>query len=436
MLTNIALRAGLIATVAIAAPVAGNVSEQAGPAIKQSAATADVVAFHDGRNDTAFWFGADEASGALLNLLRDAALDDLEPGHYPVLELQRLADRAKSGSSRDRALAERAFSSAFVKYASDVARERSIGMLYVDPAARPRPVSAGRILNVAATAPSLANFVREMGWMHPYYRALRGALADELKGKKDPRRIRLLTLNRDRARVLPRGKGDHILVNAAAARLDFYSAGKIKDSMRVVVGEASQQTPLMAGMVRYAILNPYWHVPPDLARTRLAPRVLGEGLSYLRKKGYEVVSDWSRSAKIVPIESVDWKAVAAGKIEVKVRQRPGPLNGMGEVKFMFPNDLGIYLHDTPGKALFQKSERTFSAGCVRLEDANGLKELILGDTVLARSTSPEQHVPLSRPVPVILGYFTAYPQGGRIVESADVYKRDGKILAITSAARS
>ena len=148
------------------------------------------------------------------------------------------------------------------------------------------------------------------------------------------------------------------------------------------------------------------------------------------------MSDWSRTAKVIPAESIDWKAVAVGTVEVKVRQRPGPLNGMGEVKFMFPNDLGIYLHDTPGKSLFQKSERTFSAGCVRLEDAQGLKRLILGDTRMASSTEPEQYVPLSRPVPVFLAYFTAYPLDGKIVERPDVYKRDGKVSPASSVTRS
>lgn len=326
----------------------------------------------------------------------------------------------------------------FVRYAPDVARERNVGTLYVDLAVRPRPVSAARLLRVAAAAPSLADYAEQMRWMHPYCPALRRALADEMKGANHSSRVRLLALNRDRdrARVLPRGTGDYILVNSAAARLDFYDDGKLKDTMRVVVGEAAQQTPMMAGTVRYAILNRYWHVPPDLAQSRLAPRVLSEGLIYLRKNGYEVVSDWSRTAKVTPAGTIDRKPVAAGKAEVKVRQRLGPLNGMGEVKSMFPNDLGIYLHDTPGKALFQKSERTFSAGCVRFEDAQGLKRLIVGDTPLASTTESEQYVKLSRPVPVSLAYFIAFPKGGKIVERPDLYKRDGKVIATLSATRS
>ena len=402
----------------------------AAPAVPRPTTVSEIGQFSDGRQGRAFWFASDNAAEALLALLEQASLDDLDASHYSIPTLRRVAANARAGSARDRRGAEATFSAVFVRYAADVARERNVGTLYVDPGARPRPVSAARLLRVAAAAPSLADYVEQMGWMHPYYPALRRALADELKGANQPRRVRLLALNRDRARVLPRGTGDYILVNSAAARLDFYDDGKLKDTMRVVVGEAAQQTPIMAGMVRYAILNPYWHVPPDLAQSRLAPRVLSEGQIYLRKKGYEVVSDWSRTATVIPAESIDWKAVAAGKVEVKVRQRPGPLNGMGEVKFMFPNDLGIYLHDTPGKALFQKSERTFSAGCVRLEDAQGLKDLILGDTPLAASTKPEQYVPLSRPVPVFLAYLTAFPLNGKIVEPPDVYKRDDKDAAV------
>ena len=430
------LPARLALMVALALPAISPALAVSAPSAERPVAMSEIGHFHDERQGRAFWFASDNAAETLLALLEQASLDDLDASHYPIDTLRRVAANARSGSARDRREAEEAFSAVFVRYAADVARERNVGTLYVDPGARPRPVSAARLMRVAAAAPSLAAYVEQMGWMHPYYSALRRALANEIKGANQPRRVRLLALNRDRARVLPRGKGDYILVNSAAARLDFYAGGDVKDTMRVVVGEAAQQTPMMAGMVRYAVLNPYWHVPPDLAQTRLAPRVLSEGLIYLRKKGYEVVSEWSNKATVIPAESIDWKAVAAGKVEVKVRQRPGPLNGMGEVKFMFPNDLGIYLHDTPGKTLFQKSERTFSAGCVRLEDAEGLKDLILGDTALAASTKPEQYVPLSRPVPVFLAYLTAYPQDGKIVERPDVYKRDATDAAAITAAGS
>src|SRR5690606_5229321 len=150
-------------------------------------------------------------------------------------------------------------------------------------------------------------------------------------------------------------------------------------------------------------------------------------------RGYQVVSEWSRDAEVIPEASVDWKAVARGDKEIFVRQLPGPANGMGEVKLMIPNDMGIYLHDTPAKGLFVKEERQFSAGCVRLEDADRLKKLLLGDLQLTKSKTPEQVVNLPKAVPVYLTYMTIFPQDGRIVERPDVYGRDR--LAITARER-
>ena len=288
---------GLI--LALAVPPSEPALAAAAPAAQRAATVSEIGQFFDERQGRAFWFASDNAAEALLALLEQASLDDLDASRYPIAMLRRLAANARSGSARDRREAEATFSAVFVQYAGDVARERNVGTLYVDPAAPPRPVLAARLPRIAAAAPSLAAFVEQMRWMHPYYPALRRALADEIKGANQPRRVRLLARNRDRARVLPRGTGAYNLVNSAAARLDFYAGGNVKDTMRGVVGEAAQQTPMMAGMVRYAILNPYWHLPPDLAQSRLAPRVLSEGLIYLRKKGYEVVSDWSRTATVI-----------------------------------------------------------------------------------------------------------------------------------------
>lgn len=372
-----------------------------------------------------FWLAEPRAAEKLLGLLESAqVLDGIDQPVASIDELRRLVRKATNGSRRSQRKADHALSRAFVAYAAAIAEPKEKTTIYVDQAARPRPVNASRLLAAAASAPSLADCLDEMRWMHPYYGPLRTELERELSGQRRPERIKLIRLNLERARVLPRGPGRSIVVNTAAARLDFYEGRKVIDSMRVVVGETEQPTPMMAGMVRYAILNPYWHVPPDLTRTRIAPRVLNEGQAYLKKKGYQIVSEWSSIAQIIPAQSVDWRAVADGRKEIYVRQLPGPGNGMGEVKFMFPNDLGIYLHDTPAKNLFTKTERQFSAGCVRLEDAKGLQRLLLGDTPLSTSKKPEQHLPLKQPVPVYLTYMTLVPENGRIVEKGDVYGRD------------
>jgi murein L,D-transpeptidase YcbB/YkuD len=121
---------------------------------------------------------------------------------------------------------------------------------------------------------------------------------------------------------------------------------------------------------------------------------------------------------------MDWHAVADGAQELRVRQLPGPANAMGRVKFMFPNDLGIYLHDTPERALFGKPVRYFSSGCVRLEDANRLGEWLFGKPLIAQTDAPEQNVPLPRPVPVYLTYLTAQASGGQVMFYDDAYGRD------------
>ena len=128
--------------------------------------------------------------------------------------------------------------------------------------------------------------------------------------------------------------------------------------------------------------------------------------------------------------SVDWRAVAAGKVNVRVRQLPGPDNAMGRMKFMFPNAQGIYLHDTPEKGLLGEDSRMFSGGCVRLEDAPRLARWLYGGNAPSTtSTSPEQRVDLPRPVPVYLTYLTAVPNGGSVTFLPDVYNRDRAALA-------
>lgn len=245
---------------------------------------------------------------------------------------------------------------------------------------------------------------------------------------------RLIRLNLERARALPANLGRrHIVVDAASARLWLYEDGRVRDTMRVIVGKPEEPTPMLAGMMRYAIVNPYWNVPHDLVRIRIAPNVLGKGVSYLKTMRYEVLSDWSADGRVIDPKTVDWEAVAAGREELRVRQRPGRDNAMGDMKFMMPNDLGIYLHDTPDKALFRDDDRRFSSGCVRVEDARRLAKWLFGKPLVARSDAPEQRIALPEPVPVYLTYFTAAPAEQGIAFREDAYNRDKAQLAKAGA---
>jgi murein L,D-transpeptidase YcbB/YkuD len=180
--------------------------------------------------------------------------------------------------------------------------------------------------------------------------------------------------------------------------------------MKVIVGKPAAATPALKSALYYATLNPYCNVPTDLAKTLIAPRVLKDGNVYLTDRGYEVVSSFAADGKLMSPDSVDWAAVAAGRAEVHVRQRPGAANSMGQMKFSLADSNGIYLHDTPKKELFALAERNLSNGCVRLEDAPRFARWLLGDDPPLATAAPEQQVALPAAVPIAIAYLDARAQ--------------------------
>ena len=199
-------------------------------------------------------------------------------------------------------------------------------------------------------------------------------------------------------------RGRAVLVDAASATLFMIEHGRVVDSMRVIVGKPTAATPTLRSTLYYATLNPYWNVPVDLAQSIIAPKVLEQGPAYLAERGYEVVSGFTRDADVLSPKEVDWQAVADGRAKVYVRQRPGPANSMGQMKFGFPNNDGIFLHDTPKKEMFAADNRSLSNGCIRLEDAPRFARWLLGRDPSSLSGPPEQSVALPRPVPIVIDY--------------------------------
>ena len=289
-------------------------------------------------------------------------------------------------------------------------------MTYADPWIAPRTQSADTILLLAAAAPSLTNHLRTTSRLNPFYSALRDA-ALESDAIGDPR----LQASLERARAFP-AKGRYIVVDSASARLWMVEDGRIADSMKVIVGKPSTQTPVLASVIYYATLNPYWNVPPDLAQNLIAKRVLSQGLGYLKSHNYQVLSGFDANAEPVSANEVDWRAVADGKARVRIRQLPGPGNSMGKIKFGFANGTGVFLHDTPNKGLFESDDRDLSNGCIRLEDADRLgRWLLRGAIPSAEASEPEQHVLLPAPVPIFITYMTAHADGKAIAFVDDVY---------------
>ena len=416
-------------SIAIAPDAAHAGEPSASPSVQPAVSGQSVADFYRLRNDYPLWLAANGGDSAqqLLALLSTANLDGLDPATFNVDQLQQLVAAAHGGKRKRVEEADKALSAAFVAYVESLRQDPGVGITYVDADLRPKPPTPLGALLMAAAAPSLADYVHHMAWMHPVYAQLREALSSHNYTTDDQRQ--LLELNLQRARALPAGDQRYVLVNAAQQRLYMYENRKPVDSMVVVVGKPKWPTPMLTAYIRYAALNPYWYVPSDLAGEDVGQYVVKFGLKYLDDYGYEVVDDWTPNPTIIDPKTIDWKGVVDGTVQVLIRQKPGPKNFMGRIKFMFPNQFGVYLHDNPRRELFEKSVRYFSGGCVRLEDAWRLSKWLFHRDLTWEGAGAEEPVPLAQPVPVYITYLTAMPDGQTIAYYDDAYGRDKARLA-------
>lgn len=420
------LKAAAVAALSLtlAAPAA---SPAAAAAAVQPMSAGSVADFYRARGGAPLWLapGAGNAAQQLIQLMASARADNLNPKRYRVNSLAKAVRAASTGSPVAVQRAEAMLSEAFVNYARDLKRDPNVGIIYVDPELKPVAPSPRALLDQAAAAGPLARYVERMGWMNPVYGQLRRAYASRMYGTQQ--QGQLLAVNLERARALPSGNHRYVVVNPAAQRLYMYENGQVVDHMRIVAGKPSPaiaQTPMMSALIRFTVLNPYWNAPTDITAHKLAPNVLKQGRGYLKAKGYQVMSDWTERARVVDPGSVDWPAVVAGRVPIRLRQLPGPANSMGRMKFMFPNEQGIWLHDTPQKEVLEEAARLQSNGCVRLEDAPRFARWLFGRPLKAQGARPEQRVALPNPVPLYIMYLTAVPSGSAIVYFQDLYGLD------------
>jgi len=246
-------------------------------------------------------------------------------------------------------------------------------------------------------------------------------------------RVRQIELNMERWRWLPQDLGmKYILINIANFELDVVEHGREVLKMRVVVGKDYRRTPVFSDTMTYLVLNPYWHVPQSIAIQDILP-LIKKDCDYLMKHNMKVLQGWDLKGKEIDPQKIEWSEITAQNFNYRFRQEPGPHNALGRFKFMFPNAFNVYLHDTPGRELFGKSERTFSSGCIRIEKPIELAQYVLKDnpkwtraTLLAAiEMQREQAIPLPEPIPVHLLYLTAWlDQNGTVQFRRDIYGRD------------
>lgn len=227
------------------------------------------------------------------------------------------------------------------------------------------------------------------------------------------KRIEQMIINLERMRWVPADDhgGEYMLVNIPEFMLHYYIKSKLYWDCKVVVGKAMNKTVVFSGHLQYLVFNPYWNVPPSIIAKEVKPGM-------------------ARDANYLAKHRMEWNGG-------QVRQRPGPQNSLGLVKFMFPNANNIYLHDTPSKSLFNEDERAFSHGCIRVaEPAELAYKLLRADAAwtpekikAAMNGGPERYVTLKKKIPVYIGYFTAFVNSkGMLNFREDIYNRDAALL--------
>ncbi|MCK7546762.1 murein L,D-transpeptidase [Marinobacter koreensis] len=250
-------------------------------------------------------------------------------------------------------------------------------------------------------------------------------------------RIRQIDASLERWRWLPRSLGDtYVLVNIAGFRLQMVKKGREVLHSRVIVGRPYRQTPVFSDRIRYLVFNPTWTVPRKLMVEDQLPEIRRDP-GYLDRLGIEVFEGWGADRRKVDPRSVDWAALSKNHFPYQLVQGPGPQNALGRIKFMFPNRYDVYLHDTPGRYLFGRQERTFSSGCIRVEKPFELADQLLAngmdwsrqriDVLVATGETTTVVLPL--PIPIHIQYWTAWvDEQGRLQFRDDIYHRDGRLL--------
>ncbi len=348
----------------------------------------------------------------LIRALRAAGENGLEPSDYHVDELDAVR---KAPLTPEQAIDfDLRATGAYLRYAWDLSRG-TIDPEDIDPQwhAAARNVDLHNTLASAVGENRIGDSLEKLAPSSPQYLGLKSQLAKARAGG-DLDAAHQIAMNMERWRWLPDDLGArYLLVNIPAFRLDAIEDGKSVLDMKVVTGKKDSPTPVLVDRMTTVVFSPYWNIPDDIVEKEILPKV-AQDASYLEKNNIEVADESGR-----------------------YRQRPGPGNSLGQVKFLFPNHYNVYLHDTPAQALFDRVERDFSHGCVRLDRPADLAKYLLRDqtewtdTKIAEAmeAGEERSVALKQAVPIYLVYFTVWEENGALKRVDDVYGYDRRHAA-------
>jgi len=393
-------------------PLISQLVDPASPGALPLHSGSEVREFYRYREFAPAWTVEDQASEAI-SILRDSGTDGLDPAAFRLGTI--LADR-KADSERKTAEFDVLLTDAMLSYIRQISGSR------VNPAhlsrfiALPSPtVPAPEILEGSLAANTLESLPNKLAPPHAEYALLKRSLAHYREKGAKSARVAQIIANMERWRWLPRSFGDsYVEVNSADATLNLVKGNEIVFSTRLVTGRPSTPTPLFVTTINAVTVDPSWDIPGDIAIREILPKAQHH-LGYL--ESHHIVGDRPGGA---------------------LRQLPGGDNALGRFLLEMPNSFDAYLHDTPKKSLFQKSDRHFSHGCMRVENMEALVSLLLAqdstgavyDLHAVPDDGQTETLPLPRPIPVYVLYWTVVPDSnGSLAFHRDIYGWDSAVLA-------
>jgi murein L,D-transpeptidase YcbB/YkuD len=392
-------------------------------------------AFYEERGYLPAWVDGDRTTPHMKDLIQQFRYSEqhgLDPSRYPIDDYERLhaQSQTRMGTRFDVSAVpelDAKLTYGYLRYAADLvgwsSSPKDISRNWL---IEPKEEDLAARLAAAVSRKEVRSSLETLAPDHPQYKGLQAALARE-KANAGGNLDRIL-INLERWRWAPRDLGDrYILVNVPAYMLQVMEGLQPALSMRVIVGTPANQTPIFSDEMTYVVFSPFWNIPQNILRDETLPRVVKDP-DFLRRNNMEVVGT---SGTVDPLE-IDWADESATK-GLRFRQRPGPDNALGLVKFIFPNRFDIYLHDTPSDRLFFREVRALSHGCVRVENPVALAEYVLRDQPqwtaarikTAMRSGQEQSATLKTTLPVHIGYWTAWVEpDGSVRFTGDPYKLD------------
>ena len=382
--------------------------------------SADLRRFYDARGWRPAWTPVQAVD--LVTAVVAAREDGLRPEDYPLDSIRALLGVSAPGPA-DLAALDLLLSATFLLYAEHISSGRltpwSADTMW---SAVPADVDLAAALARATDSEPVGSVLRALAPPYAGYERLRARLAGA--SEEDALRIEA---NLERWRWLPRDLGPrYIMVNIPAFSVALTDSGRATFATRAIVGRPDWPTPITTTTVTQVVLHPSWNIPRTIAIAEVIPIQIRDS-TYFRRAGIRVFA--ARGRREIDPATVDWRMVTESNYAYRLVQDPGPSNPLGAVRFHAVNPFGVALHDTPQGALFSEPVRAFSHGCVRVERALELAQLLLGDTSTALpGRGQERGVALSAAVPVVLAYWTAWVDDDGVLQVRDdLYGWDARL---------